>query len=307
MIKNRFERTSDKLGVSRIGKTSFFKGNSNGYNFILDISNSQVYKFIFALKDSQGSALQDEDRDEFAIEDSKYFKSLKLRLEGYRVEADAVLFTRVKFEELKRNLDSLTELFRQRGLVNCCEKSGREDGVEAYLVQGIPRLLCVEEANEFMHVLQDEGKQIKINYPLGVLGAILGAIVGSVIVLLSLEVGIISLVGCYVLGSLSLFGFKKFGRDYSLIAIPLAAILTAAGTYIALLINFSHMIAKEVQAPLFKVLKSFGEIMRLNPQAEIIYKQSLGKVALFALVGFILATITYLRAMRNSKSGIVRS
>lgn len=119
--------------------------------------------------------------------------------------------------------------------VNCDEK-GAQGNVEIWTMQGKHVFLCAESAEALIFSLSKASAtfaNIKENYVLGIIGALLGSLVGTAVVLLVARLGYISAISSALMGFAVVFGYKKLGKKLSVFGAVFCAIIAIAMTYVA--------------------------------------------------------------------------
>lgn len=146
----------------------------------------------------------------------------------------------------QKNVDRIVEAVR--ALVNYvitnegvnCDEKGFQGNVEIWFIQGNHLFLCPESAegiNYNMNQASAAYNNIKENYVLGIVGALLGSVVGAAVILLVARMGYISAISSAVMGFAVVFGYKKLGKKFSVVAGILCIIISIAMTYLAFRID----------------------------------------------------------------------
>lgn len=142
----------------------------------------------------------------------------------------------------QKNVDRIVEAVR--ALVNYvianegvnCDEKGFQGNVEIWCIQGNHLFLCPESAegiNYNMNQASTAYKGIKENYVLGIIGALLGSVVGAAVILLVARMGYVSAISSAVMGFAVVFGYKKLGKKFSVVAGILCIVISIAMTYLA--------------------------------------------------------------------------
>lgn len=119
--------------------------------------------------------------------------------------------------------------------VNCDEK-GMQGDVEIWTMQGKRVFLCAESAADLNYSLSKASAafaNIKENHVLGIVGALLGSLVGTAVVLLVARLGYISAISSALMGFAIVFGYKKLGKKLSVFGAIFCAVLAIVMTYVA--------------------------------------------------------------------------
>lgn len=146
----------------------------------------------------------------------------------------------------QKNVDRIVEAVR--ALVNYvitnegvnCDEKGFQGNVEIWFIQGNHLFLCPESAegiNYNMNQASAAYNNIKENYVMGIVGALLGSVVGAAVILLVARMGYISAISSAIMGFAVVFGYKKLGKKFSVVAGILCIIISIAMTYLAFRID----------------------------------------------------------------------
>ncbi|MBQ9140992.1 MAG: hypothetical protein IJX63_04270 [Lachnospiraceae bacterium] len=118
--------------------------------------------------------------------------------------------------------------------VNCDEK-GVEGATNLWRVKGKYAFLSEMTAQQMKAGIQQSAAvaaQQKENYVLGCIGALLGALVGALAILLIARLGFISSLGSIAMGLAVVFGYKKFGKKFSMVGLIVSVVISAAMTFV---------------------------------------------------------------------------
>lgn len=143
---------------------------------------------------------------------------------------------------LQAVIDRATEALRMvvgelsaRGAVNCDEK-GVVGLSSVYRLQGNYVILSEETAENLRYQLSREQAvraQKKENYLLGIVGALLGSLVGAVVVFLIARLGYISVLGGAVLGGAIVYGYKKLAGKFSVTGFLISLVFSTVMSFLA--------------------------------------------------------------------------
>ena len=117
-----------------------------------------------------------------------------------------------------------------------CDEKGMQGTVEIWNVQGKRVFLCPESAeglNYNMTRASEAYANMKENYVLGIIGALLGSLVGTAVVLLVARLGYISAISSALMGFAIVYGYKKLGKKLSIFSVIFCVVLSLVMTYAA--------------------------------------------------------------------------
>lgn len=190
----------------------------------------------------------------------------------------------------------------QFGCVPCCSSCGNESSSNIYVIENNIAALC---ENCFYHTQSQlagnmyRENQIITNYPLGVLGAVLGGLGGAALWIVTSLLGKISMVAGAFAGIFGYFGFKKLGKK-----------MTLPGLIISLAVSFVFLLAGmyfAIGVDIFNAVKEYGltfsdafeliPVYLTDPDAtgEIIYNHFAG------FITFILGAVCCIFQYHNDK------
>ena len=136
--------------------------------------------------------------------------------------------------------------------VSCCSICGRYGDVDVYSIENNVSALCTGcygtlQNNVVENILSDSSTQT--NYPMGIIGAILGGICGALIWILFSVMGRIGWMAGLVAGFGGIMGFKWLGKKISTAGIALSIIISFIflfmGMYIAVGIDLYNAFIAE--------------------------------------------------------------
>ena len=186
----------------------------------------------------------------------------------------------------------------QFGCIPCCSSCGNESYADICVIENNIAALC---ENCFYNTQSQlagnmyRENQVVTNYPMGVLGAVLGGLGGAVLWIITSLLGKISMIAGLFAGIFGYLGFRKFGKK-----------MTLSGLIISLIVSFVFLLAGmyfAIGVDLFNVLReydfTFSEAFEFIPvyltdpdaTGEIIYNHIFGFIsfifgAVFCIVGY---------------------
>lgn len=133
----------------------------------------------------------------------------------------------------------ITDYFMENGCVNC-DEAGVVGFTSVYALKGKYVLLTDGTAKEFYSSLLKESKQEiekSENYAGGIIGALLGAFAGALLILLIARMGKIAALSGIVMGFAIVFGYEKLGKKFSKISMVICVLISVIMTYLAFRLN----------------------------------------------------------------------
>ena len=120
---------------------------------------------------------------------------------------------------VRDSVDFINYCIGQFQCIPCCEVCGNQADTNIYLIENNISMMCQEcFANVQNNIVDNIYKENRVNtnYPLGIVGSILGGLGGAVIWIIFSMMGRIGYVAGAVAGMGGYFGFKKLGKKMTL-------------------------------------------------------------------------------------------
>lgn len=152
-------------------------------------------------------------------------------------------------EKITAAVRSMLDFIIANGGVNCDER-GVADATSVWRVSGKYALLSRESAELLQTSISRNSAaeaEKKENYVLGSIGAVLGAVVGGMLVLLIARLGIISTVCSIVMGLVVVFGYKKLGKKFSKVSMVICILISTVMTFFVFNLNTAMDLYKAFQ------------------------------------------------------------
>ncbi len=210
-------------------------------------------------------------------------------------------------ENYERALEFVMEFLKLNNFKNCCEYRMTVGPTGVYYLAGTVRILSAESYQELsreVSLKNQETKMIHENIPLGIAGAVGGALIGAVIIILFARLGFVSIWSGVAMGYLTMKAYEKFGGKLSVAGMIISAVVMLLATLFANRMDWAIEIARAFNENIFT---AFGEVMEVvnysGLQSE--YMRSLLLMVVFTLVGAIIAVISQVRNNKNSQSSFV--
>lgn len=190
----------------------------------------------------------------------------------------------------------------QFGCVSCCGACGEVGSANIYAIENNIAALCPNCFSNTQNTIAGtmyRENQILTNYPLGILGAVLGGLSGAVIWILFSMMGRISTIAGIFAAIFGYFGFKKLGKKMTLqgliISLVVSFVFLLGGMYVAIGIDIFNAV-KEYGFTLSEAFEWIPDYLT-DPEAtgEIIYNH------IFGFLTFILGTVCCAAQYHNDK------
>lgn len=216
---------------------------------------------------------------------------------GYNGKDMVSIFVASQGQEDKENLtiavSEIASKCEENGVHNCCSYCGNARPLRPAAVDRVPALICQECDGR----LSGSGSvQKKENLPLGIIGAILGTLVGSVLWVVLGQVGFIAGIAGYVIVFCGMKGYGILGRELSkagiVICVILSFLMIAGAEFVSLAITIYNEMGG-LFAP--TIWDAFGWIPEMMKESELALA-----VAKDLVIGYALAIWASYASVKNT-------
>ena len=189
-----------------------------------------------------------------------------------------------------------------------CAHCGAFDDVMRCTIAGETLPLCPECQRAMLartHGAEaPAGEKPRINYLTGTLGALAGALIGMLLILLTMRLGYVTIIGGIVLGALTMLAFRKVGGDIDVLGIIICVLVSIAVTYLAIQLNIAIMLTKELSnINFFDALRIIPELKAQNLLDMDSYMEDVGKVYYFTGLGLVFELIPSWKKKKAANKG----
>lgn len=205
-------------------------------------------------------------------------------------------------------LNFLADAFAARGYVNTCESCRQPVETEAYAVGNGLRFLCPDcfegvsaNLNEKAHVEAETPE----NVAAGVVGALGGALLGALVVVIMGQLGYVSALSGLVAAICALKGYELLAKKMSVKGAIIACVAMAVMLYVGHRANVAIEVLKafreigETDLDFFKVFRAIPALVKSDSELMGEYLKELFMVYLFALLG---AVPTVIKSIKGQKT-----
>ncbi len=191
--------------------------------------------------------------------------------------------------------------------VSCCSICGKFDAVDVYSVESNVSALCTGcygtlQNNIAKNILADSST--KTNYPMGILGAILGGLVGAVVWILFSLMGYIGYIAGFISGFGGIIGFKWLGKKMStggiVISIIISFVFLFLAMYLAVGIDLYNQFEAEGLIEMYGL--TFKDVLDFIPNAIQLDSKYAGTVVynnIFGVITFIFSVVLCAVGLRS--------
>lgn len=209
---------------------------------------------------------------------------------------------------VKEATDAIMHFVSQSGCIPVCNACGQQVATDFYSVRGDVHCLCPNCFNRVQSTMLQQANtasQTSVNYPLGILGAILGGLVGAVLWIIFSLMGKVVIAAGLVAGFLGVLLFEKFGKKLTLpgvfISLGISLVMLLIGMYIALGVDIYNELGSYLQGYGYQM--SFFEAFSYIP---LVFQDSemIGAIIHdwgFGLIGYIVTAVIMIAGFFNKR------
>ena len=144
--------------------------------------------------------------------------------------------------------------------------------------------------NEVLEMNYDGNVEIKPqeNMAMGIIGALIGAIIGGASIILISQLGYIASISGFILAFCTLKGYQLLGKSMSMKGVIICAVLMLITPFVADWIDWGILVVNsfpEYNLTLLDGITVFPELLSEDPELVGEYLKNLGMIYLFVLLG----------------------
>ncbi len=151
----------------------------------------------------------------------------------YRFDIIVSLRKKDTLNDIATSLRVILDSIKALGGISC-DELGYTSLASLWFLQGKYSYLCEESVTSIKKNVDidiDIEKNHSENYLFGIIGALAGAALGGLLILLIARLGYITSIGGFVLGFAAIFGYKKLAGKFSIVSVVLCTIISVAMSY----------------------------------------------------------------------------
>lgn len=231
------------LGFKYDNTSATSYGKINGVDFkITNDPSAKTYTVTAACcpQDEQGAVALNGYLQQFSADRKK-----TVNMATYRDNTITIVYKSTLSSDItsiaKEAIDAITYFMSQCGCIPVCSVCGQQTATDFYVVRGTVQSLCPNCFNRVQGGMLQQAQienETSVNYPLGILGAVLGGLVGAVLWIIFSMMGFVVVVAGLAAGIASVMLFEKLGKKLTLpgliISLVISLVMLLAGMYVAL-------------------------------------------------------------------------
>lgn len=283
---------ANQLGF--VGKANNIYGNFDGYWFSIYPEGSSLHLLTSLDYTRKG---QESTLHSFLDSITKGYK-ITFRLDTPNVvhlQMKSSMTTKATAEKTLKLLGAVTASFRSMGLENTCYNCDAEGRHEAYRVGSVTAEVCPSCIMELDALYTSEKETLKVSgsYVTGAVGAMLGALLGSVVWLLVSYFGFVASFAGFAIAYMAYFGYRLFRGKIGKIMPAILIIAVLIAIFAANTIEIAYgLVTSEIGL-------TAGEALAIAPRAffdnELFYVGEVWKDIALGLVFGILGSYGIIR------------
>lgn len=170
-------------------------------------------------------------------------------------------------ENLAVVMEALTKKCEERGLYSCCEFCQNRGSLLYVSLNGDIKQVCENCADEIQKTVT-AAKPLKENVFLGIIGAVIGTFIGSLLWILLDQIGFIAGIAGYAIVYCGIMGYEKLGKRISKKSIIICIILSILTVFLADVASIGITMFREVDG--ISLLQSFLILPFVLGESEIL-------------------------------------
>lgn len=287
----RVDKNTETAFGEREGYALFIKplGQTAQFNVSVSVRRGEDYPIREGIQPFvKGSAvLQD-----VAVNGSYVIFSTKSAMTGNKNRANAVAA-----------VSEITTFLRTNGFENCCPSCGEVKNTEVFCVQGAVHLLCdgcFQNASVSAETARQSHAEKRENIFLGVVGALLGALIGTACIVLIGQLGYISAISGIVMGVCTLKGYELLAKKMSVKGIILSCVIMLLMIFIGNQLDWAISIAAVYEVDFGTAFQVIQPLLQEGYLDAGVYTQNLVMLYIFSALGAVPMILGTLRQRRTA-------
>lgn len=190
-------------------------------------------------------------------------------------------------EKLQTLIREFVDFLESHHFVQVCGYSGQEGPVSLYQL-GESVFIINEESYQFLksnlQIEMDSYHSQKENVLLGIIGALLGALIGGAVALFIARLGYVAVAAGLVLGICTIKGYEMFARKLSRKGILISVVLMVVTVFLVNQIDLAMEVVAQLGVEFAYAFRVVNELIASGEYPDN-YFFNLGMLAVFTLVG----------------------
>lgn len=165
-------------------------------------------------------------------------------------------------EALAEILKKVTSYCQLEGFVHTCKYCENENGLDFYSIQGNVEVICPECYEKIVNATTEKSAK-RENIDMGVVGAVLGALIGGAIWVGVYQLGYIVAIAAYLMVVCAVKGYEKLAGSLSKKGLWISIIVSIIVLFLAEYVCIGVEIYKVFDVTIFEAIKAVPSFMEL--------------------------------------------
>lgn len=280
------EKICRDLNATENKKYKIVWGKREDYSYIIGASKN--YANVFYVKFSVS-------KDKARINDEyiKEMNTLSEEIMNINVPSfDVTIYVKqnANVDEQAKSIEDIIskmiEFFKAKGIDNVDEMTGDKASTSACSIYSNIKLLSDSTINTKMSEQTNQTDDKEENVVMGVLGAIVGSVIGGILIVLFGQLGFVASLSGVVMGYATLAGYKRLGNKIDKKGIIISIAIMIIMTYLASRINAAILIKRELPyMDAFEVFKNLPNLIKYGLIKGNVYYGNMAMTYLFTALG----------------------
>ena len=300
----KLSAAAETTGLSFDRERNILYGTFGNYAFAVLVNDSNVrYCSILFHVTRDGNPFTANEGKEIAKESNKLLQFAKPS--GAAPASFLVKLEKDEQGTAQRVLDALTFLstaFSNRGYVNTCESCRQEVATEPCAVGNGLRFLCpdcFESVSASMNDRAHREAETPENVPAGIVGALGGALLGAVVVVIFGRLGYVTALSGLIAAICALKGYELLAKKMSVKGAIISCIAMLAMIYVGHRADWAIEAAQYFKVDFFKAFRAIPMLIEEEAIELGQYLKGLFMVYLFAILGAVPTVISSLKQQKT--------
>ena len=302
----KLSAAADVTGLSFDSTRNILYGNFNGYSFAVPQAPSNArYCFVNFYVTHDGNPLSASDGKQIAKESNKlieFFKPSGAPSVSFMVklEKDEVATA----QKILNALTFLSESFANRGYINTCEHCHQPLETEACVVGNGLKFFCPACYDSVSASINDRAQaeaDTPENVVAGIVGALGGALLGAIVVVIMGQLGYVSALSGFVAAICSLKGYELMAKKMSVKGAIIACVAMVVMLYVGHRTNVALEVlrAYNIELDFFTIFRAIPKLVKSDSELMGAYIKELLMVYLFAVLGAVPSIIKSIKGQKT--------
>lgn len=306
-----YQTQLQSLGYTYVPSAATGYAKINGVPFMVKIdASAKIYTVSASCcpQDEQGAVMLNGYLQQFSADRKK-----TVNMANYSNNTISIVYKSGMSIDITGNVkeatDAIMYFISQSGCIPVCSACGQPTATDFYSVRGNVHNLCPNCFNQVQSTMLQQANVESaktVNYPLGILGAILGGLAGAVLWIIFSMMGVVVVVAGLVSGFLGVLLFEKLGKKLTLpgliISLVISLVMLLIGMYVALGIDIYNSMGSYVYE-LYGYQMSFFEAFSFIPNV-LRDSEMIGAIVHdwgFGLIGYIITAVVMIAGFFSKK------